>query len=252
MIANYHTHTYRCNHAVGTERAYVENAIEGGLKILGFADHTPMIYDNGYQSHSKMTFGQVEDYVDTVLALKAEYASDIEIHIGFESEYYPKYFDEVNRILSDYPIEYHILGQHFLGNGREEFFCMTPTNQEEYLKRYVDTVIAAFDTGHYIYLAHPDVIGYRGSDQIYERHMRRLCESAKDYDIPLEYNLLGAAEGRHYPDARFWRIAGDVGNKVILGTDAHAPEDVVRPAAEEKAMRTVEKDHLKLIETLNL
>lgn len=42
MIANYHTHTWRCNHAVGTEREYVERAIEGGLKILGFSDHTPM------------------------------------------------------------------------------------------------------------------------------------------------------------------------------------------------------------------
>lgn len=36
MIANYHTHTWRCRHADGTEREYVERAIEGGLKILGF------------------------------------------------------------------------------------------------------------------------------------------------------------------------------------------------------------------------
>ena len=27
MIANYHTHTWRCKHAVGTEREYVEQAI---------------------------------------------------------------------------------------------------------------------------------------------------------------------------------------------------------------------------------
>ena len=38
MIANYHTHTWRCRHADGTEREYVERAIEGGLKILGFSD----------------------------------------------------------------------------------------------------------------------------------------------------------------------------------------------------------------------
>ncbi len=76
MIANYHTHTRRCNHAYGTEREYVENAIENGIKILGFSDHTPMPYDN-YVSPSKMTFSQVEDYVDTVLSLKAEYACDM-------------------------------------------------------------------------------------------------------------------------------------------------------------------------------
>ena len=40
MIANYHTHTWRCHHADGTEREYVENAIAAGIKILGFSDHT--------------------------------------------------------------------------------------------------------------------------------------------------------------------------------------------------------------------
>ena len=41
MIVNYHTHTTRCNHASGTEKEYVEAAIETGLKVLGFSDHTP-------------------------------------------------------------------------------------------------------------------------------------------------------------------------------------------------------------------
>ena len=53
MIANYHTHTWRCMHASGTEREYVEKAIEGGLKILGFSDHTPMPYSGGYVSNVK-------------------------------------------------------------------------------------------------------------------------------------------------------------------------------------------------------
>ena len=37
MIANYHTHTWRCRHADGTEREYVERTIEGGLKILALS-----------------------------------------------------------------------------------------------------------------------------------------------------------------------------------------------------------------------
>lgn len=53
MIANYHTHTWRCGHAFGDEREYVENAIVGGLKILGFSDHTPMPYEVG----NKVIFG---------------------------------------------------------------------------------------------------------------------------------------------------------------------------------------------------
>ena len=41
MEANYHTHTWRCRHASGTERDYIENAIDHGIRILGFSDHTP-------------------------------------------------------------------------------------------------------------------------------------------------------------------------------------------------------------------
>ena len=69
MIANYHTHTWRCRHADGTEREYVERAIEGGLKILGFSDHSPYPFPDGYDSGMRMRLDQVEGYVDTVLAL---------------------------------------------------------------------------------------------------------------------------------------------------------------------------------------
>ena len=31
MIANYHTHTWRCHHAGGTERQYIESAIAAGI-----------------------------------------------------------------------------------------------------------------------------------------------------------------------------------------------------------------------------
>ena len=76
MIANYHTHTWRCRHADGTEREYVERTIEGGLKILGFSDHSPYPFPDGYDSGMRMRLDQVEGYVDTVLALKKEYDKD--------------------------------------------------------------------------------------------------------------------------------------------------------------------------------
>ena len=43
MQENYHTHTYRCRHAIGSEEEYIRKAIDGGLKVLGFSDHTPFL-----------------------------------------------------------------------------------------------------------------------------------------------------------------------------------------------------------------
>jgi len=63
MIANFHTHTWRCNHAGGTERQYVEKALEAGLWILGFSDHAPYVFPRGYHSNFRMTLEQLPGYV---------------------------------------------------------------------------------------------------------------------------------------------------------------------------------------------
>ena len=38
MIANYHSHTTRCNHAKGTEEEFIRCAMDRGLKVFGFSD----------------------------------------------------------------------------------------------------------------------------------------------------------------------------------------------------------------------
>ena len=158
MIANYHTHTWRCRHADGTEREYVERAIEGGLKILGFSDHSPYPFPDGYDSGMRMRLDQVEGYVNTVLALKKEYDKDIEIHLGLETEYFPRFWDQLIDFLSDYPFEYFVLGQHSLGNEIEKIlYSGHGTTDGSYLKQYVDQCLAGIDTGKYLYLAHPEL-----------------------------------------------------------------------------------------------
>lgn len=164
MIANYHTHTWRCMHAEGTEREYVERAIEGGLKILGFSDHTPMPYANGYVSNVKMRLNQLEGYVDTVLNLKKEYEKDIEIHLGLEVEYYPKYFKELLHITGQYPIEYFLLAQHFLGNEIDDVYSgdETPGSEDS------GALLSAMPRGHadgllYLFCPPGSSSFYRGS-----------------------------------------------------------------------------------------
>ena len=58
MLTNYHTHTYRCHHADGTERDYVEAAIQRGFKALGFSDHSPYIFNSDYYSGHRMSVAE--------------------------------------------------------------------------------------------------------------------------------------------------------------------------------------------------
>ena len=90
LTANYHAHTFRCQHATGTERDYIEAAIRMGIKEFGFSDHIPRPFRDGYISHIRMTMAQAPEYVRIIRALAEEYRNDIHIYVGFEAEYIPE------------------------------------------------------------------------------------------------------------------------------------------------------------------
>lgn len=255
MKVNYHTHTTRCNHASGTEKEYVEAAIETGLKVLGFSDHTPYPFpDENYATEYRMTMKELEHYVNTVLALREEYRNDIEIHLGLEVEYYPQFFQALLKELENYPIEYLLLAQHNLGNGElaEPFCYSTLTDDPQRLQRYCNQLMEGMDTGCFTYLAHPDLISFTGSPEIYNEQMRRLCRHAKAKALPLEINLLGFREDRRYPTEAFWKIAGEEQCDVIWGIDAHHVDAFYHPETLVKAGELAAKYQLKILEDVTL
>ena len=235
MIANYHTHTYRCGHAVGEDREYVETAIARGLKTLGFSEHIPMPFPDGHESRFRMPFRLLDDYVKSVLELQAEYRQDIDIRLGFEAEYYPDLFESMLRLLSPYPVDYLLLAQHF-NDSRETVYNPQMQFSREALGTYVDRIIEGMGTGRFSCVVHPDLFHYAGPERVYRREMIRLCQAAKELDIPLEINMLGLREGRCYPNERFWPLAQELGCRVVLGCDAHAPKDAGDPEQAADAM----------------
>ncbi len=252
MYANYHTHTYRCNHARGSEREYIETAIARGVQVLGFSDHVPYPFPNGYESHFRMKCAEIEDYVTTLQKLKREYADHIEIHIGFEAEYYPLYHQRLLEFLEPYPYEYLIMGQHMTGNEIDcPVYCGGRVDEDVPWK-YARQVVMGLRTGDFTYLAHPDLPSNTEHGEQYREAMEWLCREVKALDIPLELNFLGLAEGRAYPCHDFWEIVGRVGNKVIFGCDAHDVHAVADPHAIALANEWVAQHSLQVIDRVTL
>ncbi len=251
MIANYHTHTPRCHHACGTEEEYVRNAIEAGLKILGFSDHTPYPFPDTYRSNIRMDVARFPEYARIIKALKEKYADKIQLHLGVEAEYYPKYFPALLDILRAQDTEYLLLGQHFLYNEEEgRIYAGTATTDEGILRQYCDQAIEGLYTGMFSCFAHPDLVHYLGDTEIYRSYMRRLCVAARECNVPLEMNLLGIAGDRHYPNAVFWEIAAEEGCPMILGVDAHQPRAFDDPEILETGEALIAHYGLKCLETL--
>lgn len=227
MDYNYHTHTYRCGHASGTEREYIEQAIKHGIKVLGFSDHVLYEYKN------KEVF---DDYFNVLHSLREEYKDRIEIFIGFECEYI-KSREEYYRYLLDKKVDYLILGQHYVEyKGKEETWLsdfMDGSTMETYQKTYYRHLKNALKTGLFKYIAHPDwfIFSFEEQDEKFRKFSTKICKLAKKFNVPLEINLNGIKNhGRHpdqkyfYPCENFFKIASEIGNDVIVGIDAHETE----------------------------
>lgn len=250
MIANLHSHTARCRHARGEERSFVENALKRGLKIYGFSDHTPQYFPGRYYSTMRMFPEELPGYCETVRGLQAEYRGRLEIPLGLEVEYYPACWEELLPRLRDNGVEYLILGQHWLGSEEGEPYCGRPLADPGLLGRWCRQILEGLDTGVFTYLAHPDLFCFVGSDRDYIAHMRPMIRGVKGAGIPLEINLLGILEGRHYPNRRFWELVAEEDAPVILGIDAHRPEQVADTGPEAKALELVRELGLTLLDTV--
>ena len=249
MIYNYHTHTVRCAHATGTEEEYVLRAVENGIRFMGFSDHFPYQYENGYEANYRVPVSQAKEYRKTIKALSEKYGDRIQIKIGFEMEYYPEYFDRMFEKAKEYEAEYLILGQHWNAPEYRDttWHASWETEEEDRLKEYVSLVTAAMKTGVFTYVAHPDIIQFTGDEETYRREMRKICVLAREANIPLEINFLGIRENRFYPYEAFWKIAGEEKAPVTFGFDAHDVMSAYDKASLVRAQELVEKYQLNYI-----
>lgn len=250
MLANYHTHTPRCNHAVGSEREYIERAIACGFSILGFSDHTPQPYPEGFVSNIRMGMDEIENYTDTLLALREEYKDKIKILIGYEVEYTHKYFDKLMSELRKYPLDYIIQGQHFAPDEVNGSYMGFKSDDEDRLTAYVDLTIEGMKSGLFTYLAHPDLINFTGDDETYKKHMVRIVEASIECKIPLEVNMLGFAEKRNYPCDRFFKMASSMGAEFVIGCDAHKPEAINQPEMIPGFLKFLERNDISVKENV--
>ena len=255
MIANYHTHTHRCGHAGGyQDREYVEAALKAGMEVLGFADHAPQIFPGDYYSPFRMRPEMLADYVRSISGLKEEYRGRIELLIGLETEYYPRHFGDLVAFLREYPMDYLILGQHFVGNeydvpGRNLYPCDRST-----LERYCSQSMEAMNTGLFTYFAHPDQVQYVDDPKVFQKAVRSMCREAQSLGIPLELNLEGVRRNKHYPlhQCYFWEVAAEEGCDVILGCDAHSPGHLDCSHDEQKARDMARDLGLKVLDRVEL
>lgn len=254
---NYHSHTYRCGHAAEVpDNVYLNSAIENGYDKYGITDHVP-VHPIFYTDDTvRMHDIEKEEYFESMRSLKNQYSTFMDLYYGFEAEY--------DEIIEEYLCElrdksdYMIMGQHYVLNKN---IRSTPMYPFEYARK----VCQGIKSGIFDIVAHPDIfMQYRNSmitredKAIFERNAllaaEMICMTAKEYGVPLELNL-GATypfkvkrydsmsidgyenemekllskkleEEARYPTKLFWEVAMEYENDVVVGIDAHYPDEI--------------------------
>ncbi len=258
MLTNYHTHCEHCKHAEGSVEVYVQQAIIDGLAILGMSDHLPYPHhDYGY----RMDFAEIWDYIYEVREAQEKFRGRLRLLLGFESEYLRSQRDYYEELLTEYGVEYLVLGQHFYDIGGRWQGAYGISDTAECIT-YARSVSEALDTGYYSLLAHPDIVGVNCLD--WDRNMDEMTdiilESAIKNNVPLEINANGVRRGivsdnlgEHYmyPHFKFWEKVAQAKADVIISSDCHNPS-LLYDADVRKCRTIAENWGLNVIDVLEI
>ena len=238
VVANYHTHTYLCKHAIGKPIDYVRRAVELGYEEIAITDHGPLIDEiiNSFYTR-RMSYDQYyKNYLPELSEAIEKYSSQIKIIKGIEIEYFESMKDEYKNFLKD--LDMLIIGQHYFYYNNQYSNVYNRLTDDE-IKKYGQTVIQAMETGMFKIIAHPEIFAYtRKWDDICEEVSEQIIKSAKKNNVYIELNANGIRNcierkkywiedgetNYSYPRREFFKIVKKYNMPIIINDDAHDPK----------------------------
>jgi histidinol-phosphatase (PHP family) len=236
MKFDFHTHHYRCGHAAGEIRDYIEAAIARGMTYIGISDHSPYFGEEVDQFRPGIAMGKSEfpEYVAEVLRLKNEYRDKITVLLGVESDYFPQHVELYRSIYKQYPFDYIIGSVHFSGgrgifdrtrwDGIDEAGLLTAK------EAHFEIVAQSARSGMFDILGHIDAIkGYKPEiSSIPTAIIDRTLQTIAECDVAIEINTSGKGKecGGWYPSNEVLERACYFGVKPTFGSDSHVAERV--------------------------
>lgn len=225
-LHNYHVHTLYCGHGEGYPKDYCIEAINKGLKTIGFTEHSWLPgsrFDFTIKDH-------MEEYLDSVNECKKEFNGKLNVYCGLEVDFFPDKIDYYKELLKKY--DYLTLSIHYLRyNGENLYGSWNGFTDINLLNEYKDLMISGMKTKLFKFVNHPDnFVSVWDGETI--NISKEIINTSIELDIPLELNgnqfkrIDKFREGS--PRDLFWELAGIMQCKVIINTDAHRIKDLVK------------------------
>ena len=224
-------------HFASTNRpmeAYVEHAIDIGLREIGFADHNPL--PHGYGANVRMAESELDYYVQRVLDLRFQYRGKIVILLGLEMDFIEGQEDYLAKQIARYPWDYILGAVHYFdpecGLQKLELGTAHDPVDEQYARYFAGVRKLARD-GLCDIIAHLDVVkrcGRQPSERGLAEIPTTLAEIARA-GLCMEINTSGyrhteLSQQQPYPTLPVVAQAIKLGIPLVVNSDAHKPEQV--------------------------
>lgn len=241
IYSDYHVHTKYCNHAIGEVEEFVESGLRKGLNVIAFTDHFPVpeefrsLYPSCFVTEEKW-----ERYCEDVLKAKEKYKDKIKIILAAEVDYIPEAMDEImlNLKKKGKNLELILGAVHFFNKicidfneDTFKYFVEAVTSEEEAFNLYYQRVKEMIELAFFHHIAHFDLIKKFGMKTIYNWGLIvELLRLIKDKNLVLQINTSGFDKlcAEQYPSMAVIKEAKNLGIEIVLGSDAHRPEEVAR------------------------
>jgi histidinol-phosphatase (PHP family) len=220
----FHVHTCRCGHASpDPDEMYIKKAIELGADSITFTDHAPF---PGDPFDHRMRYGELKGYISSLNSLKNQYRDVIDVRIGLEIEYLPAFESYYDTLKKHPDIDILMLGQHHFELPDGTWSFSKKMERGENFIGLMDSQIQGVKSGSFDVIAHPDrcfrfIEEWNADMDLFSRDL--ILECAR-HNVMLEKNLESMkTDYMYWPE--FWNLVPG-GQKVIIGCDAHAVEEI--------------------------
>lgn len=235
ILADYHTHT-KYSHGKGTIEDNVLEAISKGIKTIGISDH-------GYKHLAYgIKLNDIYKMREEIDKLNEKY-SNIEILLGMECNILDSYgnIDINDKIIEN--CDYIMAGYHFASTPTTLKSMLNHCNnymiKNEKSKDYnTKSIINAMKNNDIFIITHP---GDKGDVYIEE-----IAKVAKNTNTRLEIN-----SSHGFLNSNQLVKIKNIGNKFIIGSDAHVPQNVGNFDLAMKIIKEASVD-LSLIENIKI
>ncbi len=236
-LVDYHVHTFRCGHAGGATREFVERAIARGLSEIAITDHIPLYFLPESERDPKLAMReeQFDDYVAEVAALAREFAGTISVRLGLEADYAEGHEEELARWLARADWDLVLGSVHWVAGDWIDDPSRSPARfaregVESLYDEYYRLLAKAARTGFFDVLTHfdlPKKHGHRPSRPRTSAEDAAIA-AARDGGCAVEISSAGLRKpvGEAYPEPRVLSKLVAAGVPVTFSSDAHAPAEV--------------------------